>query len=331
MRKSIKISLGVLATVSFTGIGFLFLAWPTSRAQASYIHFRKDVPLSQALDEAQARGYIRSSAAVGLFARLVGAPDKVDAGTYQLRGKRPDRFLWSLRHPVRWNIHLPGNFWIERMATYLEKKEVCSAQDFNQAAKQIAEKGEYKGLPLPTESLDGYLLPGDYELGPETPADEVITKQLDDFIDQVWVPMGKPKDIHRLLTVASMIQLEAKEDSDRPLIASVIYNRLQKGMPLQIDATVLYAQKRWGRLMFKDIRETVSPYNTYKNKGLPPGPICSPNLLSIEAAKNPANTKFLYYVALPNGYHLFSDNYADHLKNIEKRKDAVARDLAESL
>jgi UPF0755 protein len=117
------------------------------------------------------------------------------------------------------------------------------------------------------------------------------------------------------VTVASLVEKEAASHEEKPLIASVIYNRMRKDMPLQIDATIQYALKRpKANLSLADLK-VASPYNTYENKGLPPGPICSPGKESLLAALNPANTSYLYYVLEANGEkHFFTKSYDDFLQ-----------------
>ena len=116
---------------------------------------------------------------------------------------------------------------------------------------------------------------------------------------------------YQAVIVASLIEAEAKVPEDRPLIASVIYNRLKEGMPLQIDATILYVIGHKDTVLFEDL-EIDSPYNTYKNAGLPPTPIDAPGSDSLEAAVNPASTSFLYYVLCEkSGKHCFADNLDD--------------------
>jgi UPF0755 protein len=124
---------------------------------------------------------------------------------------------------------------------------------------------------------------------------------------------------YELLTVASLIEKEASNPEERPLVASVIYNRIRQDMPLQIDATVQYALERpKEELSLADLKVD-SPYNTYKNIGLPPGPICSPGRQSLEAAINPAQTDHLYYVLKPNGEeHFFTSSYEKFLKMKQK-------------
>jgi UPF0755 protein len=124
--------------------------------------------------------------------------------------------------------------------------------------------------------------------------------------------------MHQIVTVASMIERETKVADERPTVAAVIYNRLERRMPLQIDATVLYALGRHKSVVTLRDLEVDSPYNTYRRVGLPPGPICSPGLASIEAAAKPADAPYLYYVLKPDGRHHFS-------RTLEEHNDAVRR------
>jgi UPF0755 protein len=151
----------------------------------------------------------------------------------------------------------------------------------------------------------------------------VVVRRLKNFEQKVWSKIGPVPDLPRVITIASLVQLEAGADEDRPMIAGVIENRLKKGMPLQIDAGIMYALGKWRRLYFKDYKNVKSPYNLYLHKGLPPTPICSPSIKSIEAALHPADHDYLYYVALPNGHSLFAKTPAQHEHNIRLRLAAI--------
>lgn len=171
--------------------------------------------------------------------------------------------------------------------------------------------------------LEGYLFPATYPFYKSNPSiDEVINIMLEKS-NEVLAPYQdqlKPKKltIHQLLTMASLIEQEATEKADRNKISSVFYNRLQKGMPLQTDPTVLYAEgKHKDRVLYSDL-EVNSPYNTYKNIGLPPGPISNAGKVSIEAALNPEQTDFYYFLATADGSVIFSKTLDEH--NQEKAK-----------
>ncbi|WP_257985452.1 endolytic transglycosylase MltG [Bacillus sp. V5-8f] len=167
--------------------------------------------------------------------------------------------------------------------------------------------------------LEGYLYPATYEFSEKKPELEKIVsemlKKTESSLSAYRDVMAEKKySAHRLLTISSLIEEEAAEKVDRTKIASVFYNRLKAGMPLQTDPTVLYAKgKHQKRVYYKDL-EVVSPYNTYKNKGLPPGPIANSGKSSIEAALNPANTNFLYFLATPAGEVLYSVSLNEHNK-----------------
>ncbi len=145
---------------------------------------------------------------------------------------------------------------------------------------------------------------------------DMMLKQFAQVWDKEFADLARQKGMsaYQVVTVASMIEKEALFDSERPRIAGVIYNRLQEGMPLQVDATVLYSLGRHkDQVLLKDL-EVESPYNTYRNTGLPPGPIASPGLTSLSAALQPEDHNYFYYVATSDGHHVFSRTYAEHLK-----------------
>jgi UPF0755 protein len=183
-----------------------------------------------------------------------------------------------------------------------------------------------KKVGINQSTLEGYLFPSTYIFYKgEKP--EIVIKKMVSNLFTVIKPSRKFKirsmefSSHEILTIASMIEREAMVDREKPIIASVIYNRLEKNMRLQIDATVLYALGRHKRrVMYKDLR-VKSPYNTYRNRGLPPGPIASPGFQSIMAALHPSRTKYLYYVATGRGDHIFSETYKEHVKAKKKVKN----------
>lgn len=192
-------------------------------------------------------------------------------------------------------------------------------------------------------NLEGYLFPDTYDFPPDTKPSEVIAILVKRFRKE-WKPEWTER-AHKLglsprgiVTTASLIETEAKLSEDRPLIASVIYNRLQKQMALAVDSTVIYASKLEGKWrndgkVYKSDVERRSPYNTRLHSGLPPGPIASPGKSSLEAALHPAQTDYLYYVREPSrndGAHNFYSNESDFgvgvraLRNWEQQRDAAA-------
>ncbi|MFS0839812.1 endolytic transglycosylase MltG [Paenibacillus sp. 1P03SA] len=189
------------------------------------------------------------------------------------------------------------------------------------------------GIPADAKlkhKLEGYLFPDTYDIPKDATEQKLITLMVDQLDKRLqnlpadWKDKLKASGLtfHQMMTIASLIEREVVVDEERPLVASVIYNRLKIKQPLQIDATVQYALgKQKERLLESDLK-IESPYNTYKNPGLPPGPIASPSLASIKAALYPAESKYFYYVTKKDGSqgHLFGETYAQHLANIEKSK-----------
>jgi len=180
-----------------------------------------------------------------------------------------------------------------------------------------------KKLGINKSTLEGYLFPDTYIFYKGEKAENVIKKMVFRLYN-ILKPSQKFKiksmtfDAHEIITIASMIEREAMIDREKSIIASVIYNRLEKNMPLQIDATILYALgKHKKRVMYKDLR-VKSPYNTYRNRGLPPGPIASPGYQSIISALHPSRSNYLFYVATGRGDHIFSKTYEEHIKAKKK-------------
>ncbi|MED0655912.1 endolytic transglycosylase MltG [Anoxybacillus ayderensis] len=172
-------------------------------------------------------------------------------------------------------------------------------------------------------ALEGYLFPATYSFTEEKPPLEEMIETMIAKTEEILAKYTEDMEargmtVHQLLTMASLIEEEATEKADREKIASVFYNRLEKGMPLQTDPTVLYALgKHKQRVYYKDL-EVNSPYNTYMHKGLPPGPIANAGEMSIHAALHPAETDYFYFLATPTGDVIFTKTLDEH--NREKAK-----------
>ena len=327
-RRTVKRVLAAIlfgALLSVAGSFFLLTrALEPKGGSGGYLRVDRPTPRLAVLQQAEGKGYIRSARAVDLSATLARRPATIRTGTYRLSGKDDGmENLRALGRPISQKFRFPETNWAKRSANLLEKAEVCPAADY---LAEVAQPGEHKtDFPLPKDTLEGYLYPDTYDLPPLLGAMGVVGRQLAAFIKKVWEPLDRPKDLHRILILASLVELETGTEKDRAIIAGVVENRLKQKMPLQIDASLLYGMGEWRRLTFKDYREFDSPYNLYRHKGLPPTPICSPSFASIRAAMAPARHNYLYYVALPDRTSLFAATYEEHKKNIEKRKEALKR------
>lgn len=193
-------------------------------------------------------------------------------------------------------------------------------------------------LGLKAPSLEGYLMPDTYFFDKEPDASALVSRQVEHF-ESVYqqlvkeIPGSEAYDRHTVMTIASMVEEEAKVDEERPQIAAVLYNRIKLGMPLQMDSTLQYALGKYGQRMLNEDKEVDSPYNTYQNAGLPPGPISSPGAASIRAALAPAQVDYLYFVSNADGKtHTFSSNLKDHEVAVARYRREIAgqrRELAQ--
>ena len=222
------------------------------------------------------------------------------------------------------NVTFPEGFTLSKFAERLaDKVPRLSADKFLTAANSGQLRSKYS--PDGVNNLEGLLFPDTYQVASNDDEAKVIARLISQMekvataegVD--YAPFRFNLSSYQVLTIASIIEKEAKTDADRPKIARVIYNRLAKGMNLEIDATVIYAMGgNVDRLTFDDINNTNSPYNTYKNPGLPPGPIAMPGKASIHAAMNPAEGPWLYYVVVDkDGNHAFATTLKEHEKNIK--------------
>lgn len=298
--------------------------------QPRLVRFNDSAGIVTALDRLEKGHIIKNAKVARLYTKWKKTPTTVRVGTYELGGNMSvEQVLEALEKPVKRMVRLPETNWAARTANLLEKDHLGTAEEYMALVRNPAEFAKEYDFPFPTDSLEGYLYPDTYDLPPLMPAKAVIRRQLDNFQKRVWEGLGKPKDLHRVIIIASMVEMEVARDEERPIVAGVIENRLKLNMLLQIDATINYGIQKWRPLTYADYRNVDSPYNLYRHKGLPPGPICSPSIKSIRAALEPAKHKYLYYVALPSGRSLFAETYDQHLKNVAKRRAAVARGTPE--
>lgn len=311
-----------VAAALLGGLWFRSQLVPMPKGDAFYIRFNGNKSLKLVLERLRERKAVRNPWALYVYAKLSKEAYPVREGTYRFApGMTAQEILKAVRTQIRQMVRLREYYWVARNAKVLEQMGVCPAADYVALAQKPQEFQPYVQFPLPKSgTLEGYLYPDTYDLPPLYGAKNTIIKQLRTFEGKVWKRLAKPKELKRTLTIASMVQLEVAKDDERPVVAGVIENRLRQGMRLQIDATALYAMQEWKDPTRRDILSADSPYNTYLNAGLPPGPICSPSVKSILAAENPAKHTYLYYVAMPQKNHLFASTLKEHNTNITIRK-----------
>lgn len=283
------------------------------------------------------------------YVRVNGLADRLEAGTFVLSPSMTmAEIVDSLQHAEAESITItiPEGWRLEQVADYLAAAEVFANAGDAETYTAQATTGDLTGLDVAAypflqerpagASLEGYLFPDTYELPATgaTPAD-ILTRQLDNFTARVLsvyeqaVAEGKTDlDLYTVLTLASIVEREAVIAEERPAIAGVYLNRLANGIRLEADPTVQYAMgyqpasgQWWKTPVFLEEYSSVdSPYNTYLNDGLPPGPIASPGLSSIEAVLAPEQHDYFYFVATPDGtgHHVFAQTLEEHAVNVQK-------------
>jgi UPF0755 protein len=281
-------------------------------------------------------GVVENAQMFRLRARLDGVDGTLKPGTYDLATRMPyDELVKRLvaGPPVSYvEVTIPEGFTVDQIAARLEEKAGIPADDFLELAKHGAERyaAERPYLrDVKTGSLEGYLFPKTYRITEGMSADDVVRTMLEQFDKEVaQVDLGyassKNLTLHDVVIIASMIEREARLEAERPLVSSVIYNRLRKGMKLEIDATIEYILPGTRPRLLNKHLKIDSPYNTYMYPGLPVGPIANPGLSSLKAAAQPADTSYLYYVLTgKDGSHTFCTTYEEFQRAKAKSREVV--------
>jgi peptidoglycan lytic transglycosylase G len=272
-----------------------------------------------AADSMASAGVIQSPLAFRIYARARGRDRQIQAGTYLLRrGTGWSDLVRAMNGGMGIinRVTIPEGFTIAQITPVLVRALKTTPDSVDVAVRDSALRARVSD---PAQTLEGYLFPDTYVFAPGTTARQAVTEMVKRF-EREWKPqfdteaMALGHSRHEIVTMASIVEKEARLPEERPVIAAVYYNRLRDGMALQADPTVQYAMGRHTeRVLYRDLTID-SPYNTYLHTGLPPGPIASPGGASLRAALTPANVPFLYFVAAPDGHHEFRATMAEHEK-----------------
>ena len=272
------------------------------------------------------RGVIRNRQKFWLIAKLGGEEKKFKAGTYHMYVNMPirealDVLVGGEVSMLRFTI--PEGFTVREIASRLEKEGIVSSKEFLEAAKRFS---PYRYMKAPREAMfraEGFLFPDTYEVEPGTSAEAILQMMARNFDDKLTDEMrAKAEKLHlsiyELVTLASLVEKEARFEEDRPMIAQVFFKRLEINMPLQSDTTIQYLLDAPKEDVTYADTEIDSPYNTYQHYGLPPGPVANPGLASIEAVLEPADTDYLYFVADRAGHNHYSKGYDEHMEIVNR-------------
>ena len=317
----------IVAAILLTILGGIYVVFwapnTTSLASERAIIVPRGAPFKVALDSLKSAGVVNVRWTLDLAGRILGLTKTIKTGKYLFpRGLSNYEILTDLaegKSRVLVTLPIPEGWRMERVALQCGRLLGADPQRFIALCDQQSFR---QSLGIDAPSIEGYLLPDTYRFLWQTSEEEIIERMVQEFrkfyVDSLRVRQESLSlSLNQVLTLASIVEAEAVLDRERPVIAGVYLNRLKKRMRLEADPTVQFAIPDGPRrLTYSDLR-FASPYNTYLNYGLPPGPINSPGRKSVLAALYPENHSFLYFVADGTGAHVFSKTYSDHRKAVQ--------------
>lgn len=323
-------AIGVAAVaVAATGAGLV--AWAErelERPRGSDVVelvIERGAPLASILDKLSAAGVIGDPLLARLYLDYRRPEDVLQAGEY--RFEQPMSTVEALDLVIRGEVVTYPVTVVEGL-TLQETAERLAAEGFGELDAFVAAMSSpalIADLDPEAESLEGYVFPDTYAFPAGVGEQEIVEAMVRNFRrrveDHLPPASGRGLDVRSLVTLASIVEKEAGAVAERPLVAAVFHNRLDRGIGLYADPTIIYALKMagtWdGNLRRRDL-ELDSPYNTYIHPGLPPGPICSPGEHSLSAAARPADAPYLYFVSRNDGTHVFAETLAEHNRNVAR-------------
>ncbi|MCD6430789.1 MAG: endolytic transglycosylase MltG [Deltaproteobacteria bacterium] len=271
----------------------------------------------------QKQKLVSSSQRFIILNRLLQNSTLLKAGEYRIEAAAsPLEIIETLKQGrvFQRRISIPEGFTLRQIGARLQARGLCQNDEFIQLTSSLA---SLKNSQVAGPNLEGYLFPNTYNYSRQTSCRQIVEQMLStgkiEFRKLLSQSPDNTLNRHQILTLASLIQKEAGNNDEMPLIASVFHNRLQRKMRLASDPTTIYALGKDfdGNLRRRDLQHP-SPYNTYRHHGLPPGPICSPGTEAIRAAINPDRTDYLYFVSRNNGQHQFSRTLKKHNQAVRK-------------
>jgi UPF0755 protein len=331
------VTIAIFAVLLGIGAGWFF--WRAMRTPyrgfsepAQRVEVRRGQRTATIIQNLQRRGVLRDEWIPLLYMKLLRSRDSLKAGVYEF--DKPMAPVDVIEKLVRGDVILKTITVREGLDRFAIAKLFADEGlgTIEQWNAVTSEPDLIRDLAPEAQSLEGYLFPDTYKFDPGTPASAIARAMVQNFRGH-WgneiALITSGLDAHQTVTLASIVETEAQLPQERPVVASVYLNRIQKRMLLGADPTVIYAMKlagTWNGNIRKSDLQMQSPYNTYRTPGLPPGPIANPGLASLRAAAAPASTPYLYFVARNDGSHVFSTNNAEHNRNVEKYQRQYFRD-----
>ncbi|MBW3660924.1 MAG: endolytic transglycosylase MltG [Gemmatimonadetes bacterium] len=321
-----RLLLAVLVALALVALGWLWWASsaPSEAAEPVRVVVERGVSTRELGRRLEERGVVRSALLFEAWLRARGDAGRIHAGTYALPRDRALPTVVEMLvegETVLLAVTVPEGYRLEQTASAVARRLGADSAAFVAAATDpfLVDSLLHDSLGVEgAVTLEGYLYPETYRVDPSTGPREMARLMVGQFW-QVFGPSWRTRadslgrSVHEIVTLASIVEEEAKVPAERPVIAGVFWNRLERGMPLEADPTVQYALGgHRTRVLYRDL-EVDSPYNTYRNPGLPPGPIASPGRFSMEATLWPDSVPYLYFFATgEDGAHTFSETFAEH-------------------
>jgi UPF0755 protein len=317
MRKRFVFLLALAVVLLVAAAGSLYwLTQPLTIAESEFVEINRGTSTRGIADQLAGQGIIRSPYSL-LVVRALHPGSRLQAGEYEFSGTIT---AWEVFDKIRRGqvfyeeVTVPEGSNVFDIAALLDKTDTIEATDFLSAAKDAS---LIRDLDASAPSLEGYLFPSTYRVTHATTAKDLCRMMTQEFRRQWNALGGKPFDVHRVVTLASLVEKETAISPERPLVAAVFANRLRLNIPLQCDPTTVYAallDNRYRGVIRKSDLASNNAYNTYAHAGLPPGPIANPGAPALQAALAPAKTEVLYFVAKGDGSgsHHFSITLAEH-------------------
>jgi UPF0755 protein len=299
--------------------GVVWLTAPLDTGAQQFVEIDRGTSTRAIAKQLAHQGLVRSPWAF-LLARAAHPRARLQAGEYEFSGPYS---VWQIFDKIRLGqvfyreITVPEGSNVFDIAALLQQLDTVAPEAFLLAAK---DPSSIHDLDPAAPTLEGYLFPSTYRVTRKSSAKDLCRQMTSEFRRQ-WTALQTPgaakPDVHRIVTLASLVEKETAVPQERPLVAAVFFNRLRLHMPLQCDPTTVYAallENRYRGVIHKSDLASVNPYNTYAHVGLPPGPIANPGALALKAALQPASSGVLYFVARGDGrgHHHFSQTLAEH-------------------
>ncbi len=334
MRRVLLYTIGISVLVLVIGIA-LTAAWfytqletpyYNSPTEETFVEISRGLSTEKTADLLVESGILRSRIPFIVYLRFTDNAQRVKAGEYRFNGPASPKQITQrlITGDVYYRaLTIPEGLTAQETIELLARNGLGTLEEM----EPILQNTDWiRDMDPDAKNLEGYLFPETYHFSRKADSRSIIKTMVEQFRKQLQaiqaeLPVPAGWDIHRAVTLASMIEKEVRKPEERPLVSSVFHNRLERRIPLACDATIIYAMKLAGTYD-GNIRKTdlsmESPYNSYIHRGLPPGPIANPGADSLRAALSPAETDYLYYVSRNDGTHVFSRNYREHQKAVDQ-------------